>query len=127
MIAFRSSKPLDALGRDLEAAVAANGFSVLAVHDLKERLTAKGVPFERACRVFEVCNARQAKAVPERDLSISTALPCRIALYDAGDHLELATLEPTRLLSMFARPELAPVAGEIEGTLRRIMATAAGA
>jgi hypothetical protein len=35
MIKFTSQKSLDVLSKDLEAAVAANNFSVLAVHDLR--------------------------------------------------------------------------------------------
>jgi uncharacterized protein (DUF302 family) len=126
MITYQSRKPLDALSKDLEAAVAAHGFGVLGVHDLKAKLEAKGVAFDRACRVFEVCNPQQAKAVLDRDMAISTALPCRIAVYESGGRLELATLEPTRLLAMFGRPELEPVAREVEDALRRIMAAAAG-
>ncbi len=124
MIRFHSRKPLERLSQDLEKAVADNGFSVLAVHDLSAKLKAKGVPLAHVCRVFEVCNPQQAKAVLDRDLSISTALPCRIALYDAGDQLELATMEPTQLLAAFARPELEPVAREVEDTLRRILEAA---
>jgi uncharacterized protein (DUF302 family) len=126
MIRFHSRKPLESLGQDLEKAVADNGFSVLTVHDLTAKLKAKGVPLAHTCKVYEVCNPQQAKAVLDRDLSISTALPCRIAVYDAGEQLELATMEPTQLLAAFDRPELEAVAREVEDTLRRIMATAAG-
>ncbi len=126
MITFRSRKPLETLSKDLEQAVAAHGFGVLGVHDLNAKLAAKGVPLRRACRVFEVCNPQQARAVLERDMTIATALPCRIALYESDGGLELATIEPTQLLGMFGRPELEPVAKEVEENLRRIMATAAG-
>jgi hypothetical protein len=46
-------------------------------------------------------------------------------LHYAGEQLETATLEPTRLLAVFNRPEFEPVAREVEDTLRRIMDTAA--
>jgi uncharacterized protein (DUF302 family) len=126
MITIRSRKPLDQLSNDLEKAVADNGFSVLTVHDLQAKLKAKGVPLEHTCRIYEVCNPQQAKAVLDRELAISTVLPCRISLYDKGDEFELATLEPTQQLAAFARPDLEPIAKEVENVLRRILAAAAG-
>lgn len=124
MITYRSRKSVADLSQALETAVAEHGFGVLGVHDLQAKLAAKQVPLERACKVFEVCNPQQAKVVLDRDPSISTALPCRIALYDAGDELILATIEPTELLGMFGQPELQEVARDVEVTLRRIMQAA---
>src|SRR5487761_565903 len=117
MIAFRSRKSVDELTKALEKAVVEHGFGVLGVHDLQAKLAAKQVSLDHVCKVFEVCNPQQAKVVLDRDLSISTALPCRIAMYDAGDELELATIEPTELLAMFRQPGLEEVARDVEGTL----------
>ncbi|HQU43037.1 MAG TPA: DUF302 domain-containing protein, partial [Pirellulales bacterium] len=103
MITYRSRKSVDELTKALEKAVAEHGFGVLGVHDLQAKLAAKQVPLNHVCKVFEVCNPQQAKVVLDRDLSISTALPCRIAMYEAGDELELATIEPTELLAMFLK------------------------
>ena len=72
-------------------------------------------------------NPRQAGIVLSRDMTIATALPCRIAVYETDAGLELATIEPTQLLGMFGQPELEPVAQEVEDTMRRIMTQAAGA
>lgn len=124
MITVRSRKNIDQLSSDLEKAVADNGFSVLTVHDLQAKLKAKGVPLEHTCRVYEVCNPQQAKAVLDRELAISTVLPCRISVYERGNEFELATLEPTQLLTAFARPDLQPIAKEVEDILRRIMTAA---
>jgi uncharacterized protein (DUF302 family) len=38
----------------LQAAVQANRFSVMQVHNLKETMTKKGVEFVRGCLIFEV-------------------------------------------------------------------------
>ena len=81
--------------------------------------------FDRECRIFEVCNPYQAKRVLEKDLSISTALPCRISAFEEGGRIRLATLRPTVLLSMFNAPDLEPVAKEVEETLIQIMKKAA--
>jgi uncharacterized protein (DUF302 family) len=96
-------------------------FGVQAVHDLREKMESKGVPFDRECRVIEVCNPRQAQAVLNQEIEIATALPCRIAVYAEGGRTILATIKPTALLTMFNAPGAAATAQEVEGTMVRIM------
>jgi len=120
-----STKPLTQLAADLEQAVTRHKFGVLGVHDLKAKMAEKGVPFARECRIFEVCNPHQAKKVLEANLEISTALPCRISVYEEGERTKLATIRPTALIGLYPNPELRGVAEEVEGTLIEIMAEAA--
>jgi len=120
-----STKPLDRLTADLEQAVSRHKFGVLGVHNLKETMAKKGVPFQRECRIFEVCNPHQAKKVLEANLEISTALPCRISLYEEGGVRKLATIKPTTLIGLYSTPGLKAVAQEVEATLEAIMAEAA--
>ena len=122
-----SRKPLDRVAKDVEAAVARHKFGVLGIHDLKAKLADKGVPFDRECRVFEVCNPHQAKKVLERNLEISTALPCRISVYEEGGVTRLATIKPTAMLDLYATPGLNEVAREVQAALEAIMAEAATA
>ena len=121
----RSTKPLDQVAKDLEAAVAHHKFGVIAVHDLRAKMAEKGVTFARECRIFEVCNPHQAKKVLEANLEISTALPCRISLYEEGGSTVLATMKPTAMLGLFPNPELRQVAQEVETTVTAIMEEAA--
>jgi uncharacterized protein (DUF302 family) len=120
-----SRKPLDRVAKDLEAAVARHKFGVLGVHDLKAKMADKGVVFDRECRVYEVCNPQQAKKVLEANLEISTALPCRISVYEERGAVRLATIKPTAMLDLFAAPGLKEVAREVETALEAIMAEAA--
>jgi len=39
-------------------------------------------------------------------MSVSTALPCRISIYEEGGKTILAALKPTTLLAMFNAPQL---------------------
>jgi uncharacterized protein (DUF302 family) len=119
-----SRKPLDRVVKDLEAAVARHKFGVLGIHDLKAKMAEKGVPFARECRIFEVCNPHQAKKVLEANLQVSTALPCRISVYEEGGKTKLATIRPTALIGLYGTPELKSVAGEVEDTIVTIMAEA---
>ena len=120
-----SRKPLDRVAKDLEEAVGRHQFGVLGVHDLKATMAKKGVDFSPECRIFEVCNPHQAKKVLEANLEISTALPCRISLYEAGGIRKLATIKPTTLIDLYSTPGLKAMAQEVEATLEAIMAEAA--
>ncbi|MFQ5898998.1 MAG: DUF302 domain-containing protein [Candidatus Methylomirabilia bacterium] len=120
-----SMKSLERLVTDLEQAVARHKFGILGVHNLKEAMAKKGVAFERECQIFEVCNPYQAKQVLEANLEISTALPCRISLYEEGGRMKLATIKPTAMIALYPNPELKGVAEEVEATLVQIVDEAA--
>jgi uncharacterized protein (DUF302 family) len=109
----------------LQAAVQANHFGVMQVHNLKETMNKKGVEFNSECLIFEVCHPQQAKKVLEQDMSVSTALPCRISIYEEEGKTVLATLKPTTLLAMFNVPQLEIVARDVENTIVKIMKEAA--
>jgi uncharacterized protein (DUF302 family) len=108
----------------VQAAVEANHFGVMQVHNLKETMAKKGVEFARECLIFEVCQPQQAKKVLDENMSVSTALPCRISVYEEDGKTVLATLKPTTLLAMFNVPALQQVAQEVEDTLVKIMKAA---
>ncbi len=110
---------------DLRQAAEANHFGVLHVHNLKETMHKKGVDFAHQCLIFEVCQPQQAKKVLDSNMSISTALPCRISVYEQDGSTVLATLKPTTLLAMFNSPQLANVAEEVESVIVKIMKEAA--
>jgi uncharacterized protein (DUF302 family) len=111
----------------LQAAVQTNHFGVMQVHNLKETMAKKRVEFERECLIFEVCQPQQAKEILDQNMSVSTALPCRISIYEENGKAILATVKPTTLLAMFNTPRLEGVAREVEDTIVKIMKEAASA
>jgi uncharacterized protein (DUF302 family) len=125
LIKVSTGKTVTETAATLQTAVQANHFGVMQVHNLKETMAKKGVEFARECLIFEVCQPQQAKKVLDQDMSVSTALPCRISIYEEGGKTMLATLKPTTLLAMFNTPQLKGVAQEVEDTLVKIMREAA--
>jgi uncharacterized protein (DUF302 family) len=121
LITRTSSLSLETVCRQLPEIAQRHKFGVLGVHDLKEKMTSKGVPFARECRVFEVCNPQQAQAVLNEQIAISTALPCRISVYEDGGQTVLATIKPDVLLTLFDAAGATQVAREVEDSLVRIM------
>lgn len=125
LVKISANKSVSEAAAALQTAVGANHFGVMQVHNLKETMTKKGVEFSRECLIFEVCQPQQAKKVLDENMSVSTALPCRISLYEEGGKTILATLKPTTLLAMFNTPQLEGVAREVEDTIIKIMKEAA--
>ncbi len=125
MVKISTNKTVSEVAAALHAAVQANHFGVMQVHDLKETMAKKGVKFKKECLIFEVCQPQQAKKVLDQNMSVSTALPCRISVYEEGGKAVLATLKPTTLLAMFNSPQLEDVAEEVEDTIVKIMNEAA--
>jgi uncharacterized protein (DUF302 family) len=127
LVKISTGKTVSETATALHAAVQANQFGVMQVHNLKETMVNKGVEFERECLIFEVCQPQQAKKVLEQNMSVSTALPCRISIYEEGGKTILATLRPTILLGMFDSPQMEGVAKQVEDTIVKIMTeTASG-
>ena len=127
LIKVSTNKTVNETADALQAAVGANQFGVMQVHNLQETMTKKGVDFAHQCLIFEVCQPQQAKRVLEENMGVSTALPCRISVYEEDGKTILATLKPTTLMAMFDTPQLEAVAQEVETTLVKIMNDAVGA
>ena len=121
LIKLSTNKTVSEAASALEAAIQNNHFGLMQVHNLKETMIKKGVAFARECLIFEVCQPQQAKMVLDQNMSVSTALPCRISIYEEGGKTILATLKPTTLLAMFNSPQLEVVAQEVEDTIIKIM------
>ena len=98
LVKTSTGKTVSETANALHAVVQANHFGVMQVHNLKVTMVKKGVEFDHECLIFEVCQPQQAKKVLDQNMSISTALPCRIAVYEEGGKTILASLRPTILL-----------------------------
>ena len=106
----------------LERAVQAHGFGILHVYDLQQTLTQKGFPLEAGCRIFEVCNPKQAAKVLGRDMRLNAALPCRISVFEDDGKTMIGTIKPSAMLSLLsADAQLGEVAAEVEKTIVAII------
>lgn len=122
----KTKKALSEVTRDLEGATQRHKFGIMGTYDLKARMKEKGVEFNRECLIFEICNPHQAKKVLEKNADISTALPCRISVYQEGNEVVLATLKPTAMLALFESEGLGSVAREVEDEIFAIMQESSG-
>ncbi len=117
-----SRKPFGQVVADLDAAVRRHQFGVLLVRDPGATPRSKGQPFEGKCKVFEVCNPRQAASVLARNPDLNMALPCRISVYTEGGITRIGMTEPARMLGMLSDdPAPEPIAREVGGATRRMI------
>jgi uncharacterized protein (DUF302 family) len=112
---IETDKSFEQASADLEAAVKRNGFGVLHIHDLGTTLRSKGVPFEEQCKIFEVCNPRQAARVLSADMRLNMALPCRISVFTEASKTKIGLIKPLEMLSALSQDaDLIEVAKEVE-------------
>ena len=125
----RTSAPINDVCARLPEIAQQHKFGLLGIHDLKEKMAAKGLTFDRECRVFEVCNPQQAHDILTGDITVSAALPCRISVYADGKGTALSTIDPLALLGLFGgnSAEEAGIAKDVKTTLLAIMDEACGA
>ncbi len=116
-----SQKSVQDIAQDFPEVCAQYKFGVLGSIDIRQKLREKGLVFDRECLVFEVCNPQAAKQVLDANPAISTALPCRISVYQENGQTKLATILPTAILGLFPNPELKTVAEEVERIVLQIM------
>jgi len=112
---------VDVMEERLKASAKNHQFSILNVTDLRAKLQSNDLDFTPACKVFDVCNPHRAKEVLDNKLEISTALPCRISVYEKDGETKVATLLPSKVLGMFGAEGLDSVAESVETDLIAII------
>ena len=126
IIARSTAVPFESVLRRVPAAAKSEGFGVLNDLDLREKMLLGGVPFERECHVFDVCQPARAARVLGHSMEISSVMPCRISVYEAEGRTHLAAVRPTvLLLGIFEQPDLTAEAAAVEEAVTRIMDVAA--
>lgn len=124
---IKTDKSFAAAAEAVDRACRNHGFGVLHVHDLGETLRGKGIDTDCQCKVFEVCNPRQAARVLDIDLDMNMALPCRISVYRKGEQTVIGMIRPQWLLEQLSDDAaLAAIAREVETDTCRIIDEAGG-
>ena len=118
-----SAKPVEEAVAAIEKKSAEKGFRVLHTHDVGALLTEKGFPRE-PLKIVEVCNAKYASQVLDKDVKISLMLPCPISVYQKDGKTHISTLLPTSMIEFFPDACIASVAEAVERTVLEIIAEA---
>lgn len=119
-----TDKDYDSAVRAVVKAAENNGFRVQFIHDVAATLADKG--FEREpVSIIEMCNAKFAAEVLERDLKIGLMLPCPVMVYEQAGAVSIATMRPSLIATFFPEAGIDGVAQEVEARMMTILDEAA--
>ncbi len=115
-----TDKSFDEVVSAIERKAAENGFRVLHTHDIAATLTEKGFP-RKPLKVIEICNAKYASKVLEKDVKISLMLPCPISVYVKDGKTHISTMLPSSIAQFFPQAGIEGIAAEVESIVLKII------
>ena len=119
-----ADKPFEEVVAAVERKAAEKGFRVLHTHDVAATLAEKGFPRE-ALKIVEICNAKYASMVLDKDIRISLMLPCPISVYIVNGRTHISTMLPTAIIEFFPEAGIEDAASQIEKVVIEIIEEAA--
>jgi uncharacterized protein (DUF302 family) len=119
-----TNKPFAEAVRAIEQKAAEMNFRVLHTHDVAATLAEKGFPRD-PLKIVEVCNAKYASQVLDKDVKISLMLPCPISVYVQGGKTYISTLLPTSIAKFFPNAGVEAIASLVEEAILKIVKAAA--
>lgn len=115
-----TDKPFEAAVQAVETKSAEKGFRVLHTHDVAATLAEKGFPRE-PLKIIEICNAKYASQVLNKDVKVSLMLPCPISVYVQAGKTHISTLLPSSIAEFFPQAGIEALASEVERVVLNIV------
>jgi uncharacterized protein (DUF302 family) len=115
-----TSKSIDEAVAAIEQNCSAHGFRVLHVHDIAAALAEKGFPRD-PLKIVEVCNARYASKMLERDSTAALLLPCPIVVCQQNGETRISTMLPSVMAELLPGRSLEFTAEQVEFALVAIV------
>ncbi|MCL4487765.1 MAG: DUF302 domain-containing protein [Chloroflexi bacterium] len=115
-----TDKPFEQAVSAVELKAAEKGFRVLHTHDVAATLAEKGFP-RSPLKIIEICNAKYASQVLDKDVRISLMLPCPISVFIQQDKTHISTLLPSSISQFFPEAGIDQLAAEVEAIVVQII------
>jgi len=115
-----TTKNVDEAVAAIEAKSKEKGFSVLHIHDVSATLEGKGFHRE-SLKIIEICNAKYASQVLEKDIKISLMLPCPISVYEEKGKTFISTLRPRVIADFYPEADIKSLAEEVDDIVLSIV------
>jgi uncharacterized protein (DUF302 family) len=101
----------------LESHLKEEGFGILWIFNIKEKLQEKGLDFSDDYMVLEVCNPYEAERVLMENKRSGYFLPCKIVVYNDTEKTLIGFPRPTALVSVINNEAIKLLAKDIEERL----------
>ena len=125
MLQIHSSLRLNQIEASLRVAAERHGGSVLAVSNVGQLLRVEQGAKAGDAMTFTMCFSDQYAPLLSADIRFAAFLPSRIAVCARGEATILESISPREYCRLIHRPEVEPLAGSLEHTLRVVMEEAA--
>lgn len=96
------------------------GFRVLYIHNVQETLSKKGFVIE-SFKIIEICNAKNAYEVLQKDLRMGLLLPCKINVYQKEGVIYISGMKPSVMKSVFKGLNLDKLFNKVEEVISTII------
>jgi uncharacterized protein (DUF302 family) len=115
--------PIDEAEARVRETLKAEGFGILTEIDLSATLREKIGAEVRPYRILGACNPPIAHQAVGEEIDIGLLLPCNVVVYEAdeGSGSVVAMLDPVTQLGVTGREDIAPLAEEVQGRMRRAL------
>jgi uncharacterized protein (DUF302 family) len=108
-----TNKSFDDAVAAVEKKTAEKGFQVLYTHDVAATLADKGFARE-PLKIIEICNAKYASQVLDKEVKLALMMPCPITVYVQSGKTQISTVLPTSIVEFFPKAGIEKIAAEME-------------
>lgn len=112
-----TTKTIEEAITSLESQLKEESFGVLWQFNIKDKLREKGLEFDQAYHVLEVCNPHDAQEILTQNKMVGYFLPCKIVVYDDQGTTKVGMPKPTALIKQVDDETLAQKAKDVEDRL----------
>lgn len=113
--------PYEQAIRKVTEALKEEGFGILTTVDVKNTLKQKIDVDFRKYAILGACNPKLAYQALNAELEVGLLLPCTIIVYEEEDGSVVSIADPIVMLGMLEKPDLEPLAREVQVRLQRVV------
>lgn len=112
-----TEKSIEEAISSLEGSLKDEKFGVLWQFNVQEKLQEKGLEYNEAFHVLEVCNPNEAHRVLTQNKMAGYFLPCKIVVYEDKGKTKIGMPKPTSMIELINDESVQSFAAEIEERL----------
>jgi uncharacterized protein (DUF302 family) len=105
----------------VQAALQQEGFGILFVIDLREKLREKlGVEY-RSYSILGACNPALAYQALNTEIGVGLLLPCNMVVFEESSRTVVSAIDADRMMSFAGNSALSEIASQVSAKLHRVM------